>query len=91
MKNLKMSREPLQTLRLLYQYYLFIKDQQQVQKNQLPVRKDQLQVRKDQLQVLILVIKTVSTATSTVHRVQTLEEQCSIQISAFQSMMNIGQ
>ena len=40
MQNRKMSLEPLQTLRQLYQYYLFDKDQQQV--------------RKDQLQVLIL-------------------------------------
>ena len=34
MKNLEMSLEPLQTLNLLYQYYLFIQDQQ-------PVRKDE--------------------------------------------------
>ena len=52
MKNLKTSLEPLQTLNLLYQYYLFIKDQQ-------PVRKDQLPVQ-------FLVMKTVSTAMSTV-------------------------
>ena len=44
MKNLSMSLLPLQNLKLLYQYYLFIKDQQPV--------------RKDQLQVLILVMKT---------------------------------
>ena len=38
MKNLKMSLEPLQTLRQLYQYYLFFnKDQQQVHKDQQPV------------------------------------------------------
>ena len=35
MKNLKMSLEPLQMLRLQYQYYVFIKDPQ-------PIRKDQL-------------------------------------------------
>ena len=69
MKNLKMSLEPLQTLNLLFQYYLFIKDQQ-------PVRKDQLPVQ-------FLMMKTVSTATSTVHKVRTLEEQRSIQISTF--------
>ena len=59
MKNLKMSLKPLQTLRLPYQYYLFNKDQQ-------PARKDQRSIRED-LQVLILVMKTVSTAISPVH------------------------
>ena len=44
MKNLKMSLEPLHTLRLLYKYYLFNKDQPQVHKDQQPVRKGQLQV-----------------------------------------------
>ena len=53
--------------------------------------KDQQQVRKDQMQVLLLVMKTVSTAMSTVHRVKTLEEQYSIQISTFLPMMNSGQ
>ena len=76
MKNLNMNLEPLQILRLLYQYYIFIKDQQ-------PINKDQLPVRKDQLQVLILVMKTVRKAMGTVHRVKTLEEQYSIQISTF--------
>ena len=57
MKNIKMSLEPLQTLNLLYQYYLFIKDQQ-------PVRRDQLPVQ-------FLVMKTVSTATSIGHRSKT--------------------
>ena len=52
MKSLKMSLELLQILKLLSQYYLFIKDQQ-------PVHNDQQPVRKDQLQVLILVMKTV--------------------------------
>ena len=33
MKNLKMNLEPLQTLNLLYQYYLFIKDKQTVRKD----------------------------------------------------------
>ena len=66
----------LQILRLLYQYYLFNKDQQ-------PLHKDQQPVRKDRLQVLILVMKTVRKAISTVHRVKTLEEQYSIQISTF--------
>ena len=61
-----MSLEPLQILKLLYQYYLFIKDQQPI--------------GKDQLQVLILVMKTVSTSMRTVHRVKTLEEQYPIQI-----------
>ena len=61
MKNLTMSLELLQTLRLLYQYYLFIKDQQ-------PVHKDQQTVRNDQLQLLILVMKTVSKAMSRVHK-----------------------
>ena len=61
----------MKNLRLLYQYYLFNKDQQQV-------HKDQQQVYKDQLQVLILVMKTVSLAMSTVHRVSTLEEQYSM-------------
>ena len=84
MKNLKMSLEPLQILSLLYQYYLFIKDQQ-------PVHKDQQPDRKDQLQVLILVMKTVREAMSTVHRVRTLEEQYPIQISTFEPMTNIGQ
>ena len=84
MKSLSMSLEPLQILKLLYQCYLFIKDQQ-------PVRKDQQPVRKDQLQVLILVMKTVSIAISTVHRVKTLEEQYCIQISTFEPMLNIGQ
>ena len=63
---------------------LFIKDQK-------PVHKDQQPVRKDQLQVLILVMKTVRKAMSTVHRVRTLEEQYPIQISTFEPMMNIGQ
>ena len=71
-----MSLEPLRTLRPLYQHYLFNEDQQQVHKDQQPARKDQLQV-------LILVMTTVSIAMSTVHRVRTLEEQCSIQISTF--------
>ena len=69
MQNRKMSLEPLQILRQLYQYYLFDKDQQQV--------------RKDQLQVLILVMTTVSTAMRTVHRVKTQEEQYPIQIYLF--------
>ena len=37
----------------------------------------------EQLQVLILVMKTVSIAMSTVHRVKTLDEQYSLQISTF--------
>ena len=53
--------------------------------------KDQQQVRKDQMQVLLLVMKTVRTAMSTVHRVKTLEEQYSIQIFTFLPMMNSGQ
>ena len=60
MKNPTMSLEPLHFFKLLSQYYLFIKDQQQV-------HKDQQSVRKDQLQVLILVMKAVSIAMSTVH------------------------
>ena len=64
-----MSLELLQSLRLLYQYYLFNKDQQPV--------------RKDYLEVLILVVKTLNTAMSTVHRVKTLEGQYLIQISTF--------
>ena len=40
-------------------------------------------IRMDQLPVQFLVTKTGSTATSTVHKVRTLEEQCSIQISTF--------
>ena len=74
MKNLRMSLEPLQTVKQVYQYYLFNKDQQQVHKDQQPVRRDQLQV-------LMLVMKTVSIAMSTVHRVRTLEGQYSTQIS----------
>ena len=54
---------------IFYGYYLFIKDQQPSHKDQLPVQ--------------FLVMKTVSTATSVVHRVRILEEQCSIQISTF--------
>ena len=73
-KNSTMSLEPLGILRLLYQYNLFNNDQQQVHNVQHPVCKDQLQV-------LILVVKTVSTVTSVVHEVRTLEEQHSIQIS----------
>ena len=84
MKNLKMRLELRQILKLLYLNYLFFKDQQ-------PVHNDPQPVRKDQQQVLIQVMKTVSTAMSTVHRLKTLEEQYSIQIFAFQSMMNIGQ
>ena len=57
-----------------YQFDLFIKDQQ-------PVRKDQQPVHKDQQPAPTLKMKTVSTATSTVHKVRTLEEQYSIQIS----------
>ena len=68
MKNRKMSLEPLQILKLLYQYYLFIKDQPLVHKDLQPIRKDQQQV-------LIRVMKTVSVAARTVHRVKTLEEQ----------------
>ena len=68
-KNLETSLEPLQILNLLYQYYFFIKDQQ-------PVRKDQLPVQ-------TLKMKTVSTATSFVHKVRTLEGECSTQISTF--------
>ena len=68
MMNLNMSLEPLQILRILYQYDLFIKDQQPV--------------RKDQQQMLILVMRTVSTAMGKVHSVKTLEEN-SIQISTF--------
>ena len=37
----------------------------------------------DQLPVQFLVTKTVSIATRKVHKVRTLEEQCSIQISTF--------
>ena len=83
-KNLSMSLEPLQNLKLLYQYYLFIMDQQ-------PVYKDQQHVCKDQVQVQILVMKTVSFAMSTVHRVKTQEEQSLVQIGIFQPMMNMGQ
>ena len=36
MKNLKASLEPLQTLNLLFQYFLFLYDQQHVLKVQLP-------------------------------------------------------
>ena len=61
MKDLKTSLEPLQPLNLLYQYYLFIRDQQ-------PVRKDQQPVREDQLSVPTLKMKTVSTPTSIVHK-----------------------
>ena len=63
---------------------LFIKDQQ-------PVHKDQQPVRKDQPQLQFLVTKTVSTATSIVHKVRTLEEQCSVQISTFYLIMSVGQ
>ena len=73
----KNEPEFLQTLRQLYQYDICIKDQQPVRKNQ--------------LQVLILAMKTVNTVMSTVHRVKTLEEQYSVEISTFQLMMNIGQ
>ena len=69
MKNVKISMELLLTFSLLYQCYIFIKDQQ-------PVRKDQLRVQ-------YIMMKILSTATSTVHRVRTLEEQYSIQISTF--------
>ena len=69
MKNANMRLEPHQILRLLYQYHLFHKDQQPV--------------HKDHLQVIILVMNTVSTAMSKVHRVKTLEEQYSVQISTF--------
>ena len=48
------------TLNLLNRCFFIIKDQQQVLKDQQPDRKDQLQV-------LILVMKTVSTAMSAVH------------------------
>ena len=40
---------------------------------------------------VILVTKTVSITTSIVHKVRTLKEQCSIQISTFQPMMSIEQ
>ena len=76
MNNLKMSLEVLQILNPLYQYYLFIKDQQQVHKNQQTARKDQLPLT-------TLWMKTVSTAMNTVHEVRTPEGQCSTQISAF--------
>ena len=52
MKNLKTSLEPFQTLNILYEYYPSIKDQQPVLKDHLPVQ--------------FLVMKTVSTAMSTV-------------------------
>ena len=61
MQNRKMSLEPLQILNQLHQYNLIDKDLQHV--------------RKDQLQVLILVMKTVSTAMSTAHKVMTPEER----------------
>ena len=76
MKNLKMSLEVLLILNPMYQYYLFIKDQQQVHKNQQPVRKDQLPLT-------TLRMKPVSTAMNIVHEVRTPEGQCSTQISAF--------
>ena len=75
MKNLKMSLEVHQILNPLYQYHLFIKDQQQVHKIQQPVRKDQLPLT-------TLRMKTVSTAMNVVHEVRTPEGQCSTQISA---------
>ena len=59
-------------------------------KDQQPVHNDQQPVRKDQLQVLILVMKTVRKAMSTVHRDKTLDEQYCVQISTFEPMMNIG-
>ena len=62
MKNLEMSLEPLQTLNLLYQYFL-----------------------------VTLVMKTVSTATNIVHKVETPKRPCTIQISTFWQMMSIGQ
>ena len=61
MKNLTMSLELLQILNPLYQYFLFIKDQQQVLKDQLPRT--------------TLWMKTVSTAMSTVHEVRTPEDR----------------
>ena len=45
--------------------------------------KDEQQIRKDQLQVLILVMKTVSTAMRTVHRVMTPEERYPSHFSRF--------
>ena len=76
MKNLKIGLEPLQILRPLYQNCLFIKHQQQV--------------HKDQLHVLVLMMKIVSIAMSTSHRVRTPEEQYFIQISTFSPMLIIG-
>ena len=49
----------------------------------LPLHQDQQPVRRDHLPVHILAMKTVRRATSIVHRVRTLEEQYSIQISIF--------
>ena len=63
------KNEPLLPLNTFFQYCLFIKDQQ-------PVRRDQLPVQ-------TLVMKTVSTATNTLHEVRTLKGQCSTQISTF--------
>ena len=65
----QMSLELLQTLNTLYQYYLFLKEQQQVLKDQLPVT--------------TLRMKTVSTVTNIVHEVRTPKGHCSSQISTF--------
>ena len=54
-KNLKTSLEPLQPLNLLNQFFLVIKDQQQV--------------LKDQLSVTAMLMKKVNVASNTVHRV----------------------
>ena len=66
MKNLKTKQEPLLPPTLLYWCYLWIKDQQPEHRDMLPVP--------------ILVTKTVRKAMSTVHKVRTLEGQCSTQI-----------
>ena len=54
-KNLKTSLEPLQPLNLLNQFFLVIKDQQQV--------------LKDQLSVTVMLMKKVNVVSNTVHRV----------------------
>ena len=77
MKDLKTSLVPFQTLNLLYEYFLILKDQQQI--------------LKDQLSLTTLRMKTVSIAMHIMHKVRTPNGLCSTQISSFWLMMNIGQ
>ena len=76
MKKLETSLESLQPLNLLYQYFLFIKDQQQV--------------LKDQLFLTTLRMKTMSIAMNIVHKVRIPKGPCSTHISTFWPMMSIG-